>query len=141
MRDAETRFATLRLRIVERTWTTRGEESTVVDVQIRHPGSAKVVTSLPGPEVGGPYEIWITDGDLIRTYASSHTLGTQRPIRNRPRGLHDPDFPGMATVYEPVTAAPGRDAAGDVHPPGGLLPERTGDRALRRDRHGPHRRA
>ena len=62
MRDAETRFATLRLRIVERTWTARGEESTTVDVMLRHPGAAKVVTSLPGSEVGGPYEIWITDG-------------------------------------------------------------------------------
>jgi hypothetical protein len=119
MRDAETRFATLRLRIVDRTWTARGEEATIVDVQLRHPGSAKVVTSLPGPEVGGPYEIWITDGDLVRTYASSHALGTQRPIRNRPRGLHDPDFPGMATVYEPVTPLPAETLPETfIHPAG-----------------------
>jgi hypothetical protein len=46
------------------------------------------------------------DGDLVRTYAAAHKLGTQRPIRNRPRGLADPDFPGTARVYEPVTALP-----------------------------------
>ena len=119
MRDAETRFATLRLRIVERTWTARGEESTTVDVLLRHPGAAKVVTSLPGPAVGGPYEIWITDGDLVRTYASAHTLGTQRPIRNRPRGLADPDFPGTSMVYEPVTPLPAETLPETfIHPAG-----------------------
>src|SRR4029077_17246561 len=57
MRDAETRFATLRMLTVDGTWTARGEEATTVDVLLRHPGDAKVVTSLPGPTVGGPYEI------------------------------------------------------------------------------------
>ena len=52
------------------------------------------------------YEVWISDGDLVRTYSSTHRLGTQRPIRNRPRGLDDRDFPGTAKVYEPVTALP-----------------------------------
>jgi outer membrane lipoprotein-sorting protein len=119
MRDAETRFATLRMRIVDRTWTARGEEATTVDVMVRHPGSARVTTSLPGPAVGGAYEVWISDGELVRTYASAHTLGTQRPIRNRPRGLDDPDFPGASMVYEPVTPLPSEtlpDAF--VHPAG-----------------------
>ncbi len=124
MRDAETRFATLRLRIVDRAWTARGEELTTVDVALRHPGLARVTTSLPGPAtgggtVGGPYEVWISDGDLVRTYASAHTLGTQRPVRNRPRGLDDPDFPGASTVYPPVTPLPAEtlpDAF--VHPAG-----------------------
>jgi hypothetical protein len=124
MRDAETRFATLRMRIVDRTWTARGEEATTVEVMLRHPGAAKVVTSLPGPasggrSVGGPYEIWITDGDLVRTYASAHTLGTQRPIRNRPRGLGDPDFPGTSMVYEPVTPLPAETLPETfIHPAG-----------------------
>ena len=52
------------------------------------------------------YELWISDGDIVRTYASVHGLGTQRPVRNRPRGLDDPDFPGPSRVYEPVTALP-----------------------------------
>ena len=106
MRDAELRFATLRMRILERAVTTKGEDVTQVDVMLRHPGHAKVTTTRPDQVVGGQYEIWISDGDLVRTYAAAHKLGTQRPIRNRPRGLDDRDFPGMARVYEPVTPLP-----------------------------------
>ncbi len=106
MRDAELRLATLRLRILERAVTTKGEDVTQVDVMLRHPGYAKVTTTRPDQVVGGHYEIWISDGDLVRTYAAAHKLGTQRPIRNRPRGLDDRDFPGMAKVYEPVTPLP-----------------------------------
>ena len=119
-RDAETRFATLRMRIVDRTWAARGEEATTVDVALRHPGEAKVTTSLPGSAVGGPYEVWVTDGDLVRTYASAHTLGTQRPVRNRPRGLDDRDFPGASTVYEPVTALPAETLPDTFVHPGGF---------------------
>lgn len=106
MRDAELRFATLRMRILERALTAHGEELTQVDVMLRHPGHAKVTTSRPGEVVGGHYEIWVSDGDIVRTYAAAHKLGTQRPIRNRPRGLEDPDLPGMARIYEPVTPLP-----------------------------------
>lgn len=119
MRDAETRFATLRMRIVDRNWTSRGEETTTVDVVLRHPGTARVTTSLPGQTVGGPYEIWVSDGDLVRTYSSAHTLGTQRPVRNRPRGLDDKDFPGSSQVYQPVTALPAETLPDTfVHPAG-----------------------
>jgi hypothetical protein len=106
MRDAELRFETLRMRILEKAVTARGEDVTQVDVLLRHPGHARVTTSRPGEVGGGSYEVWICDGDVVRTYAAAHKLGTQRPIRNRPRGLEDVDFPGMARVYEPVTALP-----------------------------------
>ena len=106
MRDAELRFGTLRMRIVERAQTTRGEETTRVDVVIRHTGEAKVTTTREGGAAKADYEIWISDGELVRTYASAHKLGTQRPIRNRPRGLHDRDFPGRSQVYEPLTSLP-----------------------------------
>jgi outer membrane lipoprotein-sorting protein len=106
MRDAELRFATLRMRVVERAVTARGEEATQIDVMLRHPGLARVTTSRPGEEVGGPYEVWITDGEIVRTYVAAHKLGTQRPIRNRPRGLEDADFPGMSRIYDPVTPLP-----------------------------------
>lgn len=119
MRDAELRFGTLRLRILERVATAHGEDATQVDVMLRHPGHAKVTTSRPDKVVGGAYEVWISDGDLVRTYASAHKLGTQRPIRNRPRGLGDPDFPGSAKVYEPVTALPTETLPDTfVHPAG-----------------------
>ena len=106
MRDAELRFATLRLRIEERAHTSRGEETTTTEVALRHPGHAKVTTTREGHAGTTDYEIWISDGDLVRTYASAHKLGTQRAIRNGPRGLHDRDFPGASRVYEPATALP-----------------------------------
>lgn len=106
MRDAELRFATLKMRILERTVNARGDDVTELDVTLRHPGDAKVMTSRPGALLGGQYEVWISDGDLVRTYAAAHKLGTQRPVRNRPRGLADEDFPGASRVYEPVTALP-----------------------------------
>jgi len=106
MRDAELRFATLRLRVEELAHTARGEELTTTEVALRHPGQAKVTTTRAGDRGKADYEIWISDGDLVRTYVAAHKLGTQRPVRNRPRGLHDHDFPGSSRVYEPVTALP-----------------------------------
>jgi outer membrane lipoprotein-sorting protein len=106
MRDAELRFATLRMRIVETGLTTRGDESTTLEVMLRHSGEAKVTTTRQSHAGKADYEIWISDGDVVRTYAAAHRLGTQRPIRNRPRGLDDRDLPGTAKVYEPLTALP-----------------------------------
>jgi len=119
MRDAELRFATLRMRLVERSLTTRGEDSTTMDVMLRHPGDARVITSRDGTTVGGDHEVWISDGEIVRTYSGLHRYGTQRPVRARPRGLGDPDFPGPARVYDPVTALPaGTLAETFVHPAG-----------------------
>lgn len=106
MRDAELRFFTLRMRIVEQTQTARGDETATLEVAIRHPGQSKVTTTRDGDVGKADYEVWISDGDLVRTYAAAHRLGTQRPIRNRPRGLDDPDIPGTAKIYEPLTALP-----------------------------------
>ena len=106
MRDAELRFATLRLRVEERSQTARGEDVVTMEAIVRHPGDAKVTTTRGDLGPNAEYEIWISDGEIVRTYASAHRLGTQRPVRNRPRGLDDPDFPGTSKVYEPLTALP-----------------------------------
>lgn len=119
MRDAEARFGTLQMRILERATTVNGEDRTELEVMLRHPGMAKVKTSRPDAQPIGPYEIWISDGDLVRTYASAHRLGTQRPVRNRPRGLADPDFPGSSRVYVPITGLPAETLPDTfVHPAG-----------------------
>jgi outer membrane lipoprotein-sorting protein len=119
MRDAESRFSTLRMRVVERAWTARGEETTTTDVMLRHPGVARVTTSRTGRTAKGDYEVWISDGDLVRTYSGVHRLGTQRPVRNRPRGLSDTDFPGPSRVYEPITPLPAETLPETmVHPAG-----------------------
>jgi len=116
-RDAELRFATLRMRIEERAFTARGEQLTTMDVAIRHPGSARVATAEPGRGVAGSHELWISDGEVVRTYSAIHRLGTERPVRNRPRGLSR--LPGASQVYEPLTALPAETLADlFVHPAG-----------------------
>jgi hypothetical protein len=106
MRDAELRFATLRMRIEERVANSLGEDVTIIETVLRHPNDAKVITTHGDASLKSDYELWISDGEIVRTYASAHGLGTQRPVRNRPRGLDDPDIPGPSKVYRPVTALP-----------------------------------
>lgn len=106
MRDAELRFATLRMRIEERTFTTDGEHLVGLDVVVRHPGWARVTTSEPARGTAGNYETWVSDGELVRTYSAPHRLGTERPVRHMVRGLRDRDLPGSSRVYEPVTPLP-----------------------------------
>jgi hypothetical protein len=119
MRDAELRFRTLRMRIEERTFGARGEQLVTMDISIRHPGDARVVTAEPGSGAVGQSELWISDGQTVRTYSATHRLGTSRPVRNRPRGLADRGFPAWSKVYEPVTPLPMETLAElFVHPAG-----------------------
>jgi len=106
MRDAELRFSTLRMRIEERLWTAHGEQVMVSEVAMRHPGHARVATFEAGAGTAGNHELWISDGRTVRTYLGRDKRGTERPIRNRPRGLEDQDLPGRSKVYEPVTSLP-----------------------------------
>jgi hypothetical protein len=120
MRDAELRFDTLRLRIEERTVGVGGERRIAHELMLRHPGDAKVISTEPTEGVAvGTYDLWIGDRELVRTYASAHRLGTRRPVRRKVVGLDDPDLPGFAKVYEPLTALP-METLGDtfVHPAG-----------------------
>jgi hypothetical protein len=119
MRDAELRFETLKMRIEERVYGARGEQLVVMDVSLRHPGQARVVTSEPAAGAVAPGEIWLSDGKTVRTYATAHRLATQRPVRNRPRGHYPKEFPGWARVYEPQTPLPMETLADlFVHPAG-----------------------
>jgi hypothetical protein len=119
MRDAERRFETLLMRIEERTYGARGEQVATLDVALRHPGHARVVTTARGGATTGSHELWISDGEVVRTYSAEHRLGTSRPVRNRVRGLDPQQYPGRSTVYEPITALPMETLAElFVHPAG-----------------------
>jgi len=118
-RDAERRFETLKMRIEERSYGSRGEQLVVMDVALRHPGHARVVTTQPGARTRGSHELWISDGEVVRTFSAEHRLGTSRPVRNRPRGLDPREYPGFATVYEPITSLPMETLAElFIHPAG-----------------------
>lgn len=103
MRDAELRFRTLRLEIEETTRTAVGEEVATIETFIRHPGHARITRRLPEPGPLGSVEIWCSDGETVRTYASRDRRGAVRPLRRGVVGLDDPDLPGMARVYVPIT--------------------------------------
>lgn len=105
MRDAELRFGTLRMRIEERTGTARGEHLVVMETLLRHPGEARVTTSEPHRGTAGNYDVWLSDGQMVRTYSAPHRLATHRPVRHVVRGL-DGDFPVAARVYDPLTPLP-----------------------------------
>lgn len=119
MRDAELRFRTLRMRIEEHGFTTRGEDVITNEVTLEHPGKAKILSSLGAGDVAAvDYDVWISDGETVRMYTASRKVGTQRPVRPRPRGL-DSDFPGSSRVYTPVTALQSESLADlFIHPAG-----------------------
>jgi len=106
MRDAELRVSTLRMRIEERTWATRGEQVILHEVMLRHPGEARVATSEPDLGTRGNYELWVSDGTTVRTYSALHGIATTRPARRRLAGLDNLDLPPSSRVYLPVTALP-----------------------------------
>jgi hypothetical protein len=108
-RDAELRFDTLRMRIEEHTATTNGDHLVSIEVLLRHQGDARVTTTVPDGGTRGNYEVWISDGSSVRTYAAVHKLGTKRPVRMAIRGLDGKaghDLPGTSRVYVPVTDLP-----------------------------------
>lgn len=105
MRDAEHRFETLRMRIEERTRTSRGEELNVAELMLEHPGRARVLTSWPDQGIGS-YEIWLTDGETISAYSSARRTGTRRPVRPGVRGTDGADLPGSSRVYRSRTPLP-----------------------------------
>ncbi len=106
MRDAERRFDTLRMRIEETTATATGESVLTVEALIEHPGRARVTTTESGAGLGANYEVWLSDGGRVRTYSARNRLATDRPLRTPVRGADDPDLPGFARVYRPVTTLP-----------------------------------
>jgi len=118
MRDAELRFDALRMRIEEHTATARGDHLVVMNLLMRHPGQARVTMSEPERGIASNFDLWISDGETVRTYSAQHKLGTERPVRHAVRGL-DRDFPGMSRVYWPRTTLP-TETVPDlfVHPAG-----------------------
>jgi len=106
MRDAELRFDTLRMRIEERAWTARGEELTVIEVALRHPGEVKVLASVPARGTAANYDVWLSDGKTVQTYAAGRKVGTRRPARPVVKGVGGgtSDLPRSSRLYSPVTS-------------------------------------
>lgn len=105
MEQAELRFETLRMRIVDEKTTTHGLERETYEVWLRHPGWAKVVTTRGEPRERD-FEVWTSDGETVRTYDARAALSTVRRIMNVPFGATDASLPAHARIYLPVTPLP-----------------------------------
>lgn len=106
MRDAELRFESLRLRIVERTVSAVGEREEWQDLWLRHPGRAKVVTRFDPLAPRGASRIWLTDGETVRSYDSRSRTASVRPVREPVLGITDPHLPDFGRVYRSRTPLP-----------------------------------
>jgi hypothetical protein len=106
MRDAELRFQTLRLRLVDRTASAEGETIETHEVWLRHPGQAKVVTRFDATAARGASLVWVSDGRTVRTYDARNGATSERPLRPSPEGITGRDLPTFARVYVPRTALP-----------------------------------
>lgn len=118
MAEAELRFDSVRMRIVDRQVTTHGAETVTHDIWLRHRGFAKVV-STRGLSSDGDYDVWVSDGERVRTFSALGRTATQRRAPLAPRGLDDPDLPRFSRVYAPQTALQAETVADTfVHPNG-----------------------
>lgn len=118
MAEAELRFESLRMRIVDRQNTTHGEEMVTHEVWLRHTGFAKLV-SRRGGATEGDYDVWVTDGESVRTFNALGKLATRRRVPQPPVGSLDPDLPSWARVYKPQTPLQAETVADTfVHPHG-----------------------
>jgi hypothetical protein len=117
MEEAELRFESLRMRIVDRRMGTSGEEIETSDIWLRHPGMAKVVTSRDASS--RDFDIWVGDGDHVRTYDARIDLATFRRRPAAPLGSTDERLPSFARLHVPVTPLPSETLADTfIHPHG-----------------------
>ncbi len=119
MAEAELRFESLRMRILDRTWTTRGEMLETLEVAVRHPGFARVVRRRGDAGLNRDYDVWVSDGDTLQTLDARSGTASVRPHRNRVRGAADKDLPSFSRVWTPRTMLPPKTLADTfVHPRG-----------------------
>ena len=117
MAEAELRLGSLRMRISDRRFGTHGEELETSEVWLRHPGFAKVIATRDG--ASRDYDVWLTDGERVRTYDARTELATSRRLPPPPVGSLDPELPLFGRIYLPVTRLPSETIADTfVHPHG-----------------------
>ncbi|HUG46831.1 MAG TPA: hypothetical protein VMP67_00280 [Candidatus Limnocylindria bacterium] len=117
MAEAEMRFGTLRMRIVDRRLATDGDETETSEVWLRHPGYAKVVATRDAAP--RDFDLWLTDGETVQTYDARTDLATRRRLPGPPVGSTDEALPLFARTYLPVTRLPSETLADTfVHPHG-----------------------
>lgn len=106
MREAESRFETLRMRATETIYNAAGQTRATIEVALRHPGFVKVVTQHGDDPLRREYEVWVSDGQVVRTFDARSNRASVRPLRARLLGATDPHLPAFSRVYESRTRLP-----------------------------------
>ena len=118
-REAELRVSRLRVIIEERSMNARGVDLVRHEVLLRHPDQARVTSTRSDDPLSRDYDIWIGEGDQIRTFSARHKLAS---VRTRPRGavgVDNPDLPLYARTRAPLTHLPAGSVADTfIHPHG-----------------------
>jgi hypothetical protein len=118
-RESELRVKTLRMSIEERVVTAKGADTIVHEIQLKHPGHARVATKRSSEPLTRDYDIWLSDGESITAYEASNRIVSVRKPRPRLQGSDEPGLPPFAQGYAPLTALPhGSLADAFIHPHG-----------------------
>ncbi len=118
-REAELRVQTLRMTIEDRAVNARGEQVTISEVQLKHPGHARVTTRHGAGPMSRDYDIWLSDGETATSYQAATKLASVRKLPDRVEGSDQPDVPHFARQYAPLTRLPAGSLADTfIHPHG-----------------------
>lgn len=118
-REAELRVQSLRMTIEERSMTARGDEVARHEIQLRHPGQARVTTYRDDSALSQDYDVWITDGIVAQTYKAAKRVASTRPLPKGVVGTDAPDLPLFARQRGSLTPLPAGTLADTfVHPHG-----------------------
>jgi hypothetical protein len=118
-REAELRVRTLRMTIEDRVVNAKGEQVTWYEIQLKHPGHARVTTRRSTEALSRDYDIWLSDGETATSYQAATRVASVRKLRDRVVGSDEPGLPPFARQYAPLTRLPaGSLAETFVHPHG-----------------------
>jgi hypothetical protein len=118
-REAELRVQSLRMTIVEQSMTARGQEVARHEIQLRHPGQARVTTYRDESPLASDYDVWLTEGLDARVYKAAANVTSRRPLPKGVVGVDAPDLPLFARQRGSLTPLPGGTLADTfIHPHG-----------------------
>ena len=102
----EARVQTLRMVIEDRVVNARGEQVTTYEIQLRHPGQARVTTRRSADELTRDYDVWLSDGQTATSYQAATKVASVRALPDRVAGSDQDDLPPYARQYVPLTRLP-----------------------------------
>ena len=118
-REAELRVASLRMHVEERSWNARGEDVVWHELLLRHPGRARLTTRRTQEPLSRDYEVWLGDGQTVRTYRAASGLASLRPLPPTVVGTQHSELPAFARTRPVLTPLPaGSVLDAFVHPHG-----------------------